>query len=151
MSSLLAPITLSPILDRLHDQLTGWKEIGGAADLASAEKSKAPATPAAYVLLASDQPSKSIGGSGGYRQRVLSRFGVVIAIRDYKVAKRGTAKADELRERIIQIRSALVGWRHPGATQGFATQLAAPCAVLSYKNNVIWWQETYAIEYDIST
>ena len=149
MSESFAPITLAPILERLEDRLTGWKEIGGAADQRAAENDKAPRTPAAYVLLASDQPSPPISGSGGYRQRVTGRFGVLIAIRDQRVAQRGTAKADELNQRIRELRDALIGWRHPGATQGFSTRLVAPCGVLAFKQNVIWWQDIYAVEYDI--
>jgi len=149
MSSNLAPLSLGPIVARLEDQLTGWKQISGAADLSIAEKSKAPTTPAAYVLLASDQPSAARSGSGRYRQRVSGRFGVILALRDHNAKQKGTAKADELNERIVQVRAALIGWQHPGVDQGFTTRLGGPCALVGFRNNVIWWQEIYTIDYDI--
>lgn len=149
--SFVGPLPLQPIVDRLTAELgRDWKAISGAADLAAAQAAKSPATPAAYVLLGTDQPREPQGSSQRLIQGVTGRFGVIIAIRDYRASQRGAGEAVELIERIGQVRQALLGWRHPDGN-GTSTRLGGTGRVLQFADGVIWWQDIFSAEYHIRT
>lgn len=147
----LGPLPIQPIVERLIRQLgRDWKEIAGAADLAAAQEAKSPAAPAAYVLLGTDQPSDPQGSSQRLVQTVTGRWGVIIAIRDYRASQRGAGESAELIDRITQVRQALLGWPHPNSN-GTTTRLGGPGRVLQYAQGIVWWQDIYAGQYHIRT
>jgi hypothetical protein len=141
------PIALEPIIERLESQLQDWKQFGGAADLESAQKGKAQITPAGFVLLANDQPRPPEGSTQRVIQRVITQFGVLIAVRDYKRADRGAGQAEELRQRVREVRSTLIGWRHPDCNT--STRLGGRCRLLGFREGVLWWQDIYSAEYHV--
>jgi hypothetical protein len=150
MSAVLGPLSLTPIIERLEAELPKeWREISGAADLEAAEKAKAPTTPAGYVLLAKDSARQPTSATGRFIQPVSGGWGIVIAVRDYRAAQRGAARADELTQRIREVRTAVLGWAHPDGN-GTTTRLTGG-QLLKFKDGVLWWQDAYAAEYHIRT
>ncbi len=148
MSALYGPLRLGPVMDRLNAELTGWKFIGGLADLEQAEKSTSPVTPAAYVLMGSDRIGARADTSMRIRQRSTAIFGVVVALRDYRASKRSADKLDELAARIGEIRAALVGWTHPDG-EGRPTVLQGTGGAMGFKHSTLWWRDNFATEYTI--
>lgn len=147
----LGPLSLAPVIERLKGHLgRDWREVGGAADLNSAEKAKFQAVPAAYAVLASDQPRTPTSAARRFIQPVTGRFGVLIALRDYQPGQRGAADADELLQRVRQVRSAIIGWVHPEST-GTACRMGGRSGLLKRDQQVLIWQEVYSVEYHIRT
>lgn len=144
------PLPLQPVEQRLRDQLSGFRLIGRAADLAAAQRASTPTTPAAYVLMAADQPRPPAGSTQRLVQAVTGTFGVVVAVRDYQASQRGAGQSDEVQDRIGEVRAALLSWRHPDGT-GTSVRLGGRCGVLSYTDGVLWWQDIYSVDYHIRT
>lgn len=142
------PLSLAPTVERLRAELPGDWTIGGAADLESAQKAKAPRTPACYVLLANDRPREPTSAAGRFIQPVTGSWGVVTAVRDYRSSERGAGESEELIVRIAQVRAALLGWKHPDGN-GTTSRLGGPGRVLAFQDGVLWWQDIFAAEYHI--
>lgn len=100
---------ISPIVTRLKSQLSGFKIIGGAADLEAIDSSPSPiSTPAAYVIpLEETATDSSLLGTDSYRMDVFMRFGVVLVVSNLKDAV-GAAALDALTPKREAVQAALL-------------------------------------------
>mgnify|MGYP000358373955 CR=1 FL=1 len=91
---------LAPIVARLESQLSGFKKIGGAADLEAIGNGVVP-TPSCYVVM-TRETARDIDLVGGYEQAITVGFGVVIAVANRFDATGGAAidVLDALRKQI---------------------------------------------------
>ena len=80
---------LAPIVARLESQLSGFKKIGGAADLEAIGNGVVP-TPSCYVVM-TRETARDIDLVGGYEQAITVGFGVVIAVANRFDATGGAA------------------------------------------------------------
>lgn len=134
---------LAPIIDRIKSQVTAFKFVGGAADLAAAEQDLKLA-PAAYIYPIAERAARS-GGIGYVAQQVTARFGVVIAARNLRDA-RGEAAAADLEPLRTSVRTALVGWS-PAA--GYDRCEYVGGRLLQLAQAVLWWQDDYETRHAI--
>jgi len=143
------PLAIGPVIDRLTAQVSALRFVGGAADLEAAQRERAPATPAAYVLLSNDRPGSVTTSTQRFRQQVTGAIGVITAVRDYRVSERGAGAADDIESILAAQRAALLGWIHPQSNRT-PMRLGGQGRLLSYRNAVVWWQDIYQADYTIT-
>ena len=135
------PFDTSLVVKRLKDQVTDFREVGGAADYAAVMDLRSFQTPSAYVIFAGES-----GGATGPRgprvQPAVTRFGVVLAVRNYRPGA-GDHLGDELRKFIGQTRAALIGWVPPVPR---ATALTwEEGQVMDYDNSTVLYVDSYQL------
>ena len=131
---------LAPIVARLESQLSGFKKIGGAADLEAIGNGVVP-TPSCYVVMTRETAS-DIDLVGGYEQAITVGFGVVIAVANRFDATGGAAidVLDALRK---QIKAALNRWV-PDPTNGQVVRFDAG-ALVRFDDGLLWWLDEYHV------
>ena len=131
---------LAPIVARLESQLSGFKKIGGAADLEAVGNGVVP-TPSCYVVMTRETAS-DIDLVGGYEQAITVGFGVVIAVANRFDATGGAAidVLDALRK---QIKAALNRWV-PDPTTGEVVRFDAG-ALVRFDDGLLWWLDEYHV------
>ena len=131
---------LSPIVARLESQLSGFKKIGGAADLEAIGNGVVP-TPSCYVVMTRETAS-DIDLVGGYEQAITVGFGVVIAVANRFDATGGAAidVLDALRK---QIKAALNRWV-PDPTNGEVVRFDGG-ALVRFDDGLLWWLDEYHV------
>ncbi|MBL8500041.1 MAG: hypothetical protein JNL77_05545 [Nitrosomonas sp.] len=126
------------IIDRLKDQVTSLKLVGGAADLdAAAESLKQK--PAAFVLPNAEHASVSKTGTMVVNQKNTVRFAIVLAVQNLRDARGENAQADLLSLR-ADIMTALLG-REPD--EDFMPIEYAGGRLLQLADRVLWWQDEF--------
>ena len=131
---------IAPIVARLEAQLTGFKKIGGAADL-EAIGNGVVTTPSCYVIPTRETAS-DIDLVGGFEQAITVGFSVVIAVSNLRDATGGAAidVLDALRK---QIKSALHRWV-PDPTNGEAVRFDSG-ALVRFDDGLLWWLDEYRV------
>lgn len=134
---------LTPVLARLKSQLTGFRKIGGAADLEAIGSGVVPAP--AVFLLPGKEVASDIDIAGDTIQRVLARFSLVLAISNKGDAQGGGALG-ELEPFRDQIKAALLGW---SPASGFDAVTFCSGDLLPFGNATLWWLEEFKTAYFI--
>ena len=134
---------VTPVIDRLRAQLSGFVTIAGAGDLDAAIDGT-PNTPTAYVMpLAESAEAPDLAGL--HHQRLLQEFAVVLVVSNLRDAT-GAAAAVELATRRAAVRTALLGWV-PDATNGEAVAFTGG-RVLKFENQRLWWTDEFRVMTD---
>lgn len=134
------PFDTALVIARLKDQVPDLREVGGAADYAAVQELRGFATPSAFVIFAGE--SGGVGPRGSRVQPAVTRFGVALAVRNYRPGA-GDQLGDELRKVLGQTRSALIGWVPP--VPG-ATALAWEAGeVMDYDHSTVLYVESYQL------
>ena len=128
------------IMDRLTAEVPALQQVEGAAAYAAISSLRDFRTPSAYVLLAREEDADPEAPGHG-RQRALVKFGVVIAVGNYRDLRGGAEAADELRPVVGAVRAALMGWQPP--VQGARPIRWLQGDVLDYDASVLLWAEVY--------
>lgn len=131
------------IITRLKGQLTGFRKVGGAADLA-AIGAGAPPAPAVYVLPATESAGDSDFAADTV-QRITAVFSVVVAVSNKSNAE-GEAAVRDLEPRRDQVKAALLGWA-PAA--GFGPVSFAGGRLVSFDDAVLFWMDDFKTYYFI--
>lgn len=134
---------LTPVLDRLKAELTGFKKIGGAADLASLGTGLV-STPAAFLFPA-EEGAGDMEFAGDSISRISVNFSVVLAVSN-KASVQGEASLGGLESFRNQVKAALHGWL-PAASHdpvGFAGG-----RLLSFDDAVLYWMDDFKTAYFI--
>ncbi len=105
------PFDVLLVAQRLRAQAAGLGHVAGVSEFAQIKDLRGFRTPSAYVIQAVEQPGTH-GPQGARAQAALVRFGVVIAVSNYRPELDSTVP-DELRRLVGQVRSALIGWLPP--------------------------------------
>lgn len=134
---------LTPVLARLKSQLTGFRKIGGAADLEAIGNGVVPA-PAVFLL-----PGKEVASdmefAGDTIQRVAARFSLVLAISN-KGSAQGEGALGELEPFRDQFKAALLGWV---PASHFDPVSFAGGDLLPFGNATLWWLDEFKTAYFI--
>ncbi len=135
---------ITEIQTRLTDGVSALKLVAGATEFAAASESNPPATPAAYVI--------RLRETGGPRatfsrveQRVPTEIGIVLVTRNASDAK-GAAAGVDMEALRIAVRTALLGWAPIAADP---LEFGAG-GLLAFRDQYLWWQDSYRSTYDIS-
>lgn len=130
-------LSLDPIVARIKAQVAAFKKVGIAADLAAAAR-ELKQEPAAFVIPVQDRAQRN-ALENGVSQRVLSRFGVVLAVSNLRDAsgERAQTELAPIRDALL---AALLGWP-PDAERD-------PCEygggrLLRLSDRVLWWQDNF--------
>lgn len=132
---------LDLVIDRLKATMSGFKAIGGAADLGAA-MGGAVTAPAAYVIPLADsaQPSQLIGV---HEQLVTQAFGVILVVSNRRDAT-GAAALGELAPLRTQVRAALAGWA-PTA-EGLPVQMTGGRLLSLDGDGRLWWSDEFTLQ-----
>lgn len=141
-----APLDLSLWIQRLKDQATVLKDVGGAAQL-SAARTSLRVTPVAFVVPADDSPA----GGPGVPEPVIHQFvhttvKVVLAVKNVSDPT-GQAALDELHPIRVAVWDALIGWKPPGAE--LVVQYGGGRALL-FGDATLWWEEAFKTRYRVT-
>jgi hypothetical protein len=131
---------LSLILTRLKGQLTGFKEVGNAADLDALIDSVVP-TPSAYLMPISESAEDN-ELIGGFQQRLTIGFWVVLAISNLRDTT-GAAAINELTVQRTKVKAALLGWA-PEPAIGEPVRFSVG-HLLRFKDGVLWWVDEFRV------
>ncbi len=131
---------LSPILDRLKSQLTGFKAIGSAADLEAIGHGVIP-IPSCYLVPMSESAEDN-DLLGGYEQRLSVGFSVILATSNRRDAVGAAALAD-LEALRSMIRVALVGWPPEPALGEPVRYLSG--SLLRFDDGLLWWADEFRV------
>ena len=137
----MAEFDLAPYVARLREQLSGWAQIGAAADLAAVEDS--PVVPPAVFLIPHGDTVEGNPLAGDFVQHVTVRFGALLAISSYADAV-GMAAGSELATRRAQVRAALSGWS-PDESIGWTQRSAG--TLLRFDDGLMWWTDEYVTDF----
>ena len=131
---------LVPVLTRLQTQLTGFKQVGSAADLDAIQNSVAP-TPSCYLVPMSESGEDN-ALIGGYEQRLTVGFSVIVVSANKRDATGAAASAalEPLRKRI---KAALVNWA-PEQDIGEPIRFASG-SLLRFADGQLWWADEYRV------
>ena len=131
---------VTPVIDRLRAQLSGFVTIAGSADVDSAVDG-APATPAAYVVALAEtaDPSDLIGV---HEQRLMQEFAVVLVVANLRDTT-GAAAAAELATKRLALRAALLGWV-PDAATGEPVQFVGG-DLMQVRDQRLWWSFVFRV------
>ncbi len=132
------------IIDRLKSQATGFKFIGGAADMEAAEKSASP-KPAALVLRVSESATGSKTGTMVVQQQNTVQFWVVTATKNLKDARGQEAQAEHSLL-LNSISDALHGWT---PHEDFTPIEFAGGNALGFTDQVFWWRDTFLTKHSM--
>jgi hypothetical protein len=136
------PFDTDLVVQRLKDQVPELREVGGAADYAAIQELRGFPVPSAYVIFAGESGSPAPGPRGARVQPALARFGVALAVRNYRPGA-GAQLAPELRKFLGMTRAALIGWLPP--VPG-ATALAWEAGeVMDYDHSTVLYVESYQL------
>jgi hypothetical protein len=143
-----APFDHNLVIERLRQQLPAGYTLGGAADLAAITKLLDFRPPQLFVVLAQETPvPRQAGAPGGASRQVATvHFGVTLAVRNYR-DNRGAAAGDDLRQRLGEVRDALIGWTPP-VPLGRDCQLIQG-KVIDYDANTLVWADIYQTQHAI--
>lgn len=135
---------IAETIARLLAEVSALKLVAGATEFGAASESNPPATPAAYVI--------RLRETGGPRatysrveQRVPVEIGIVLVTRNVADAK-GAAAGVDMETLRSAVRTALLGWEPPAADP---LEFGAG-GLLAFRDQHLWWQDSYRSTYDIS-
>lgn len=132
---------LEPYVTRLKDQLVGWSNVGGAADLQAIEGGYIK-PPGAFIVPMGDMPSDN-PLYGEFVQHVLVKFGVVLVVANLADTSGSSALTDLARRR-DEVRAALQAWSPDGS---FGDAQRGPGALLQFTDGLLWWMDEYRTDY----
>lgn len=135
---------ITEIRDRLSSQVPALKLVEGAVEFAAlmnGEPRLPTATPAAFVLPLTENPSPSPFGNGVVIQAAPVEVGIVYCARNVADARGEAANAD------LQVlrragRDALLAWT-PGTEDSPEPLERGPGQLLAFRAGAVWWQDIY--------
>lgn len=135
---------ITELKTRLQEEVQALKLVAGATEFQAASETNPPVTPAAYVI--------RLRETGGPRatysrveQRVPTEIGIVLVVRNVADAK-GAAAGVDMETLRSAVRTALLGWEPTGCDP---LEFGAG-GLLVFRDQHLWWQDSYRSTYDIS-
>lgn len=142
MTDLSVPLLdLQEVIDRIRAQCPGLTYVEDIIDLGAAQEHQVGA-PAVWVLPAPDEAESSDVDAMLVSQTINVSWVILIAIQNYPHTH-GAGGSRELRTIRQWLMSALLGWYPTAAERGAWYLRGAP---VSYSDNLLWWEESYATE-----
>lgn len=133
---------LGPIITHLKINCPALRQVGGAAEFSALPETGPQAVPAAFVVPLEERAGHNTLDTG-ISQRVDTRFGVILAVRNLRDGV-GAAANDDLETLRRAIKDALLGWRPTGADD---VCTFGGGRVLQLANQVLWWQDDFLTAY----
>ena len=145
--SALGPFDVTPIVQRLREQVPALETIGVAVDVAAAQKS-APRLPAGFVLLKKER-LKSELMTGVMRHQASAQVWVLIGVRHYQGRERGAAHADLGIPLVNQVRQALNGWTPAGPDGATVEPMRSEGdgELIGLTDAEWWWRDPFTLNY----
>lgn len=137
-------MNLTSIAARLREKAVALKQVGGATDLATAQRNLV-VSPAAFVMPSRDMPNANAFGNQLVEQVVPTEFAVVLVIKNVS-DPRGMAAIDALEPVRVAVRDALLNWTPEGAEMGCEY---GGGELVDFRDGVLWWTDAYRTQYTI--
>lgn len=131
---------LAPLIERLRAQLTGFKAVGGAADLDAIGNGVVP-SPSCYLFPMAESADDN-ATFGRFEQRVRVAFAVVLAATNRRDATGAAALAD-LEALRRDVKGALVGWP-PDPVTGEPVHFTGG-HLLRFEDGLLWWADEFIV------
>lgn len=119
----MMPLELASIVDRLRQNCAfgagngGFRQFGGAFELADSEAKNILAPPSCFVLFG-DELARVLSDASVLETTVSSEFGVVIIAKNYALGPVGAVESmDALKPLRNLVRNTLSGWMPPGCSR----------------------------------
>lgn len=132
---------LTPILNRLQEQLTGFRLVGTAVDLDAVLSGGVPVAPAAYLVPLSESGGDNSISSDAIQELNVS-FAVILVVSNRRDATGAAAVADLESFRAL-VRDALRGWSPDADTCG--PVLFSSGRVLLFDDGLLWWTDEFQL------
>lgn len=132
---------IAEIIARLQAQVTSLKVVSGVADFSTAALNKPMATPAAFVLLASESAEDN-QLLGAFDQRISVVFTVILALSNRRDPT-GAAAMDDLEALRTAIKSALLAWC-PTPANGEPVRFGSG-QLLRFDDGLLWWADEFRV------
>jgi hypothetical protein len=144
----LGPFDVDPIIERLRAQVPALKLVGGAAERAEVEQSTTLTTPAAFVILASEQIDITEAG-GLYIHRIRAEIHVLYQVRHYREGARGQPHRESLAALVGAGRAALNNWRPAGPAGATVEHVhgSGRAVLLGIRQRDAWWLDPFELVY----
>lgn len=133
-------MNLAPVVARLKDQLTTFRQVGAVADLATAGQAVAITVPAAFVVPV-DERAGPVANISGAPQQIDVRFMVLIVTANRRDAT-GAAALGDLQGRRDEVLAALRGWFPDGGIDAPAWRAGR---VLRLVDQQLWWGDEFVV------
>lgn len=152
--AIVLDLSLDPVIARIESQVSAFRKVGGAADLATAAR-ELKQEPAAFVIPVAESARPNTAESLIVSQLVAQRFGVVIAVQNLADSA-GKAAQTELGPLRLALFNALVGWVPP-LPVGMPAQAERELVtfgggrLLRLEDRVLWWQDNFDTAYYLRT
>lgn len=140
------PLDLSHWISRVRDEIPDLRLVGGSIEFGAVE-GRPRTTPACFVMQGRENAGGDAGSSEHLRQRVDTTVEIFLAIRNVSDA-RGEAAADAIRPFRVQLWTALLGWKAPGADLPTAFAGGNPFA---FREQTLWWVDRFRTTYWVMT
>ncbi|MBV5296293.1 MAG: hypothetical protein JZU58_28470 [Curvibacter lanceolatus] len=131
------------VIDRLKGQLSGIRQLGGAADLDTAFNGSV-SVPAVFVMPQAEKAAVTAMATGLVRQTFAQNWGVIVVVSNRRDAAGSAALADlaSLRQ---AVRLALVGWV-PDAVTGEPVYATGGQLVRLDGEGRLWWGDSFELK-----
>lgn len=106
-----------------------------------------PQSPAAFVLLTSEDADPSRYATGAHAQRTRSRFGVLQAVRELSDAKGGAGMTTLQTVRTAVI-GALIGWQPESVDEPIDFVRGQ---LVDLQDGVLWWLDEFGTSFDLTS
>ena len=133
---------LASILAHIKNLCPALRQVGGAAEFSALPEAGPQAVPAAFVVPLEERAGHNALDTG-ISQRVDTRFGVILAVRNLRDGV-GAAANDDLETLRRAVKDALLGWQPAGADD---VCTFGGGRVLQLANQVLWWQDDFLTAY----
>lgn len=126
---------------RIRQTVPELKFVGEAVDFQAAAESNPLATPACFVFLMDERPSKS--QTDVLVQRVEATVGVAFVVKNLKDAK-GAAASGALDDLRRKVKDQVFGWQASAELDPFERGASR---LLAFRDGHVWWQDLYLTSY----
>jgi len=131
------------VIDRLKAQLSGIRQLGGAADLDSALNGSV-SVPAVFVMPQAEAAEVTTMATGLVRQTFTSNWGVIQVVTNRRDAS-GAAALTDLATLRLAVRQALVGWVSDTSTGEPVLATGGQLLRLDGESR-LWWVDSFELK-----
>ena len=131
------------VIDRLKAQLSGVRQLGGAADLDTALNGSV-SVPAVFVMPQAEKAAVTPMSTGVVRQTFALNWGVILVVSNRRDAS-GAAALTDLASLRQALRLALVGWV-PDASTGEPVYATGGQLLRLDDESRLWWVDSFELK-----
>ena len=134
---------IAALIARIAATVPELKYVGTAADVLRVGENNPTVTPCCYVMPMDESPGENMLSDMAVQQRVVSRVGVILVVRNMADNKGAAAGADMLELRQL-VKRQVYGWQASAEFDPFAR---GSSHLLKLQDGHMWWHDIYTTAY----